>query len=366
MVIDFTTMDGYEFEDYISNLFRGLGFEVEATNYSNDGGVDLVATYNQPIFAGKYIIQCKNWTSSVGQPEVRDLYGVVMDQRANKGILITPSDFTQQAYDFAKGKNIELINGKILNTIIENNISEINIKNEAPYFEYRNDRYNYLIKKINEEPNDTQNYVDLIQFLRGYIKEQKDSESLIIEYINVVEKMISRCLKKASKSQDKNMALLLQAEAYIYLGDLAKATEILVRANKFFVRKYPTNCYLYTKKFKGFGYDYLYAWNLYSAYKHIGYQKGCDLILSNLDPRIYYTLNEYVECNFAENICGKKFIFPLVDMSARGGTTKHLETIGFYLQDVLDTNYFFKKYYTKDKKICINEIEEVLIVNGII
>lgn len=97
-------MDGYQFEDYISNLFQKLGFSVEATDYSNDGGIDLVATYEKPIFSGKYIIQCKNWSGPVGQPEVRDLYGVVMDQRANKGILITPSDYTQQAYDFAKGK----------------------------------------------------------------------------------------------------------------------------------------------------------------------------------------------------------------------------------------------------------------------
>ena len=57
MPVDFTAMDGYELEDYISGLFRQLGFEVEETSYSNDGGVDLVATYNQPIFAGKYIFK---------------------------------------------------------------------------------------------------------------------------------------------------------------------------------------------------------------------------------------------------------------------------------------------------------------------
>lgn len=31
MTVDFTTMDGYQFEDYISNMFRKLGFEVEPT-----------------------------------------------------------------------------------------------------------------------------------------------------------------------------------------------------------------------------------------------------------------------------------------------------------------------------------------------
>lgn len=358
-------MTGYEFEHYISTLLTKMGFEVEVTQYSNDGGIDLIAIYEKPIFSGKYIVQCKKWATSVGQPEVRDLYGVVMDQRANKGILITTSDFTAQAYEFAKGKNIELINGEVLNTLTENNICDISIQNENTDFEYRNDRYNYLKKKINEEPNEAQNYVDLIQFLRGCIKDKKDSVLLITEYIDVVEKMISRCFKKESKAQDKEMALLLQAEAYIYLGDLAKATEILVRVNHFYIREYPTNYHLNTEEYIGFGYVHLFAWNLFAAYKHIGYQKGCDLILSKFRPGIHYTISEYIECRFAENICGKQIINPIVQMTARGGKTKHLVTIVFYLQDILESQYFFDKYYTEDREECMKKIDEVLSLNGI-
>ena len=359
-------MTGYEFENYISTLLTKMGFEVEVTQYSNDGGIDLIATYEKPIFSGKYIVQCKRWVTSVGQPEVRDLYGVVMDQRANKGILITTSDFTAQAYEFAKGKNIELINGEILKALTENNICDINIQNENTDFLYRNDRYNYLKKKINEEPSEAQNYVDLIQYLRGCIKDKKDSVSLITEYLDIVEKMISRCFKKASKVQDKEMAMLLQVEAYIYLGNLAKATEILVRVNRFFIHVYPANCHLSTEKYKGFGYAYLYAWNLYAAYKHIGYQEGCDLILSKFNSDIRYTISEYIESRFAEDICGKKFIHPIVQMAARGGKTKHLETIEFYLQDVWEPQYFFDKYYTKSKEEYKSEIEDILRVHGMI
>ena len=359
-------MTGYEFENYISTLLTKMGFDVEVTQYSNDGGIDLIATYEKPIFSGKYIVQCKKWATSVGQPEVRDLYGVVMDQRANKGILITTSDFTAQAYEFAKGKNIELINGEILNALTENDICIVRIQNENTDFPYRTDRYNYLKKKINVEPNEAQNYVDLIQYLRGCIKDKKDSVTLINEYIDTVEKMISRCFKKASKVQDKERAMLLQAEAYIFLGDLAKATEILVRDNHFYVREYPANCHLSTEVCHGFGYAYLYAWNLYVAYKHIGYQKGCDQILSKFNSKIHYTIDEFIECRFAEDICGKQFINPIVRMTARGGKTKHLETMEFYLQDVLEPQYFFDKYYEKNKEECVKEIDEVLKLNGII
>lgn len=361
----FSSMTGYEFENYVSTLFTKMGFGVEVTKYSNDGGIDLIATYEKPIFSGKYIVQCKKWSTPVGQPEIRDLYGVVMDQRANKGILITTSDFTAQAYEFAKGKNIELINGEVLNTLTENNYFDTNMQNENIDLLYRDDRYNYLKKKINEEPNEAQNYVDLIQYLRGCIKDKKDSVSLITEYLDIVEKMVRRCFKKASNAQDKEMAWLLQAEAYIFLGDLAKATEILVRDNHFFIREYPANCHLSTDKYNGFGYIYLYAWNLYAAYKHIGYQKGCDLILSKFHSGIHYTISEYTECRFAEDICGKKFIHPIVEMAARGGKTKHLETTVFYLKDILDSQHFFDKYYTKNNEEYINQINVVLSLSGV-
>ena len=96
--MDFNKIDGFEFEEYIGTMFTNKGFQVQKTNYSHDGGIDLIAIYDKPIFSGKYIIQCKKYEDTlVGQPAIRDLYGVVMSENANKGILITTSDFTQEA-----------------------------------------------------------------------------------------------------------------------------------------------------------------------------------------------------------------------------------------------------------------------------
>ena len=53
-------------------------------------------------------------------------------------------------------------------------------------------------------------------------------------------------------------------------------------------------------------------------------------------------------------------------MCTRGGKTKHLETMVFYLQDILEPQYFFDKYYTEDKEECMKKIDEVLNLNGII
>lgn len=86
-------LSGVEFERVCQLLVENMGFSVETTKASGDGGIDLIAYNSQPLLSGKYIIQCKRYTGSVGEPIIRDLYGVVMSERANKGILMTTGHF---------------------------------------------------------------------------------------------------------------------------------------------------------------------------------------------------------------------------------------------------------------------------------
>ena len=112
------TLSGLEFEKLCQDLLKRLGFDVETTKQSGDGGIDLIAYNHQPFYSGKYIVQCKRYTGSVGEPIVRDLYGVIMAEHANKGILITTGHFTMSASRFAQNKNIELIDGEALAGIL--------------------------------------------------------------------------------------------------------------------------------------------------------------------------------------------------------------------------------------------------------
>jgi restriction system protein len=64
------------------------------------------------------ILRIINWhrrslryTNAVGVSAVRDLYGTLMNEGANKGILVSTADYGPDAYDFAKGKPITLLNG---------------------------------------------------------------------------------------------------------------------------------------------------------------------------------------------------------------------------------------------------------------
>jgi hypothetical protein len=112
-------VDGLDLEEKVHKLLRAMGLKATLTKASGDGGIDIVAFSENPIFAGKYLVQCKDWANPVGEPVVRDLFGVVVSEGANKGILITTGRFTDGAEQFAAGKQLELIDGDGLRSLLK-------------------------------------------------------------------------------------------------------------------------------------------------------------------------------------------------------------------------------------------------------
>ena len=104
-----------DFEHLVRELFErefaSRGGEVKVTQASSDGGVDAVAFDPDPITGGKIVIQAKRYTRTVGVSAVRDLYGTVMNEGASRGILVTTADYGPDAYSFANGKPLTLMNG---------------------------------------------------------------------------------------------------------------------------------------------------------------------------------------------------------------------------------------------------------------
>jgi restriction system protein len=104
-----------DFEHLVRQLFEWMftseGVEVKVTRASRDRGVDAIVFDPDPIRGGKYVIQAKRYTRTVDVAAVRDLYGTVMNEGANRGILVTTSSYGPDSYDFAKDKPISLIDG---------------------------------------------------------------------------------------------------------------------------------------------------------------------------------------------------------------------------------------------------------------
>lgn len=116
-------MDWQDFENLVREIFEQEfsynGGEVKITQASRDGGVDAIAFDPDPIRGGKIVIQAKRYTNVVGVSAVRDLYGTVMNEGATKGILVTTSNYGNDAYEFATNKPLTLLNGANLLALIQ-------------------------------------------------------------------------------------------------------------------------------------------------------------------------------------------------------------------------------------------------------
>lgn len=116
-------MDWQDFENLIREIFEKEfavnGGEVKVTQASRDGGVDAIAFDPDPIRGGKIVIQAKRYTNVVGVSAVRDLFGTTVNEGATKGILVTTANFGPDAYEFAKGKPLTLLDGGNLLHLLE-------------------------------------------------------------------------------------------------------------------------------------------------------------------------------------------------------------------------------------------------------
>lgn len=110
-------MTWLEFELLVGESFRQRGYTVkELGGAGPDGGIDLVLTKSGETF----LVQCKQWKAlKVGVDVVRQIFGVMAARGATGCFVVTSGQFTQAAVDFAKGRNIELVSGSELLSMID-------------------------------------------------------------------------------------------------------------------------------------------------------------------------------------------------------------------------------------------------------
>lgn len=124
-------MDAEEFEHLVCDLFRRLGYEVEHTPFTGDGGIDGYLRKNGQLS----ILQCKRVKGSVGQPVLRDLFGTMNHEKAKEGIVVTTGRVSKQAREWAQGKAIRILELDELTNLIRENYSESDVvpKEFIPY-----------------------------------------------------------------------------------------------------------------------------------------------------------------------------------------------------------------------------------------
>lgn len=91
------SMDPFQFERHTMSFFDAAGLEAWVTRKSNDFGVDGFAVHPE----GLIIVQCKRNASEnkVGRPTIQQFKGVIEEQNAHRGYVVTTATFTDEAIE---------------------------------------------------------------------------------------------------------------------------------------------------------------------------------------------------------------------------------------------------------------------------
>jgi restriction system protein len=105
-----------DFERLVGEAYRRQGYVVEEVGGATpDGGIDLLLHRR----GSKVVVQCKRWRSvKVGVAQIREFYGAMVADKAERGIFVSSGTFTPDAIDFARGKPLELVDGTRLATLV--------------------------------------------------------------------------------------------------------------------------------------------------------------------------------------------------------------------------------------------------------
>ncbi|MCJ7767234.1 restriction endonuclease [Candidatus Bathyarchaeota archaeon] len=91
-----------KFEELVAELLSREGLEVHLTPKTRDGGRDVLAFHQTPVGRLLYLVECKRHLTPVGIAIVQRLYGVVAQERATAGLVVTTSRFSKEALTFAE------------------------------------------------------------------------------------------------------------------------------------------------------------------------------------------------------------------------------------------------------------------------
>ncbi len=92
-----------KFEELIADIFNDLGFNVELTQATRDGGRDIIARIRNSVADFLTYIECKKYAAEhkVGVSIIRELTGVHYFKKPALSIIVTTSFFTKDAMEEA-------------------------------------------------------------------------------------------------------------------------------------------------------------------------------------------------------------------------------------------------------------------------
>lgn len=114
-----------EFEEFTAALLRALGYQARVTQYSQDGGVDVIA-HRDPLGVEPPLIkvQCKHHTGTIGSPEVQQLIGT--QGLGELSLFVTLGSYTRDALAIERQRpGLRLLTGEALVTMVLENYDKM-------------------------------------------------------------------------------------------------------------------------------------------------------------------------------------------------------------------------------------------------
>lgn len=109
-------MTGIEFEDFAKRLLILLGYtDVKKTKASNDYGVDILAQKD----GLKYAIQCKNYSDTLGNKSIQEVYTGKKFYNCDVAIVFTNNYFTKNAIALAVTNEVLLWDRNVLEKLLK-------------------------------------------------------------------------------------------------------------------------------------------------------------------------------------------------------------------------------------------------------
>lgn len=106
-------MNWEDYEELVKKIFQNKGYSVSRIGGNgSDGGIDLIVKKTKFGLTHTSMVQCKRYNQNVGVKTIREMYAVGIHNGFKHVYIYTTADFTKEAKDFAKGKNMTLVNGE--------------------------------------------------------------------------------------------------------------------------------------------------------------------------------------------------------------------------------------------------------------
>ena len=112
---DIDIMSGSEFEEFLEELFKKIGYNAKVIGGSGDQGGDLILTR----LGEKIVVQAKRSSTPITNTAIQEVVGAIKYYSCDRGIVVTSNVFNQHAKDLAAVNGVELMDRDYLKKLLD-------------------------------------------------------------------------------------------------------------------------------------------------------------------------------------------------------------------------------------------------------